>query len=626
MYRLAVLAVFATAAAATAADWPHARGPRYDAHADDTGLAPDWPADGPPVLWTRELGAGYSAFVVAEGRAFTLYQTAAGMYLTALDPDTGAELWKERVGWPWQPGGMYPGAYASPTWSEGKVYYATPTGVVGCVRAADGRAVWAVNVGDRFGGRRGTEFGYASTPTVDDGRVLLPVGGAGAAMVALAADDGRTLWAAGDEPASYCPAYPVTLDGRRCVVGYFQNSLVLFDAATGERLWRERLSGSYDEHSAWPLFDGRHLLTAAPFRAGARLYRFTAGEKGVAATTVWGGKQLSNDVCSSLLHDGAVYGFDIHQAQASVHRPSRGSFKCLDFLTGKVHWETEEVGQGSVVHADGKLLVWTETGVLVLVRPAVGRYEELARAKLLGGGGMCWAAPALADRRLIVRDHKRAVCVYLGPPADLAPGREVRAFTHADAGFDWTRLVPAEPEFPNDAPAAREVAVWFGACVGILAVCGAVGLACRRWVTRRSAGAVFVLLAFALGAAGTTAAGAWLGAFVLTWPVSLYVAFRGTIAVGRDRAARGWRHQVVARLALALFVALCYGYYLLCMAVGYAMAWGFLGGFVPALPLAVAADRAGSPTVRRVLDALGFAVYFWTSAFLPGWKARLDGG
>ena len=30
-------------------------------------------------------------------------------------------------------------------------------------------------------------------------------------MVALSAADGSTLWAAGDDPASYCPALPITL-------------------------------------------------------------------------------------------------------------------------------------------------------------------------------------------------------------------------------------------------------------------------------------------------------------------------------------------------------------------------------------------------------------------------------
>jgi len=87
-----VLALFA--AMAVAADWPHVRGPAYDAHSAETGLAARWPEVGPPVLWTRELGPGYSAFIVADGKAFTLYQTAAGMFLIALNADSGEEIWK----------------------------------------------------------------------------------------------------------------------------------------------------------------------------------------------------------------------------------------------------------------------------------------------------------------------------------------------------------------------------------------------------------------------------------------------------------------------------------------------------------------------------------------------------
>jgi hypothetical protein len=420
LFRNTVILCLFSAAVATAADWPHIRGPSYDATSRETGLVDHWPEAGPPVLWTHELGPGYSAFVVAEGRAFTLFQTIGGMFLIALDVDTGAEIWKERVDMPWQQGGMYPGPYASPTWADGKVYYATPTGVVGCARSTDGRSLWTVNVREKFGSR-GTEFGYASTPTVEDGRVFLPVGGADAAMVALSALDGSTLWAGGDDPASYCPAYPITLDGRRLVAGFFQNSLVLFDSKTGQRIWRERLSTSYDEHAAWPLFDGRHLLIASPFRVGSQLFRFSTGESGITTKTIWSGRQFSNDVCSSILIDGFVYGFDIQQLQASTQRESRGALKCLDFLTGKLRWETSEVGQASILFADGKLIVWTETGVLILAKPSPVHFEEMARVKVLGGGGMCWSAPALSGKRLIVRDHKKAVCLYLGPPSDLDP-------------------------------------------------------------------------------------------------------------------------------------------------------------------------------------------------------------
>lgn len=605
---------------ASAADWPHVRGPSYDAISHETGLVDHWPEAGPPVLWTRELGAGYSSFVVAEGRAYTLFQSIGGMFLIALDVDTGVEIWKVRVDWPWQPGGIYPGPYASPTWNDGKVFFATPHGLVGCVRAVDGHSLWSVNVREKFGSR-GTEFGFASTPTVEDGRVYLPVGGEDAAMVALGVADGGTLWASGDDPASYCPAYPITLDGRRIVVGFFMNSIALFDAKTGLRLWRERFSTSYDEHAAWPLFDGRHLLIASPFRVGSQLYSFQEGAEGITAKKVWSGRQFSNDVCSSLLSNGHVFGFDIQQAQASTQRASRGSFKCLDFSTGQVRWETDEVGQASMILADGKLLLWTETGELILARPNRDRYEEFGRVKVLSSNVMSWAAPALSGKRFLVRDHKKAVCLYLGPPSDLDPARPTYTLSAEDRGFNWTRLVPREPEYPNDAPRGVDIAAWFACCAGILAFCAVAVLALRKLVPQLNPRAVFVLSAVFLGAIGTTIIGAWFDTLAWTWPVSLYVAFRAVLAIGLDRTAYGWRHQVLARLALLLFVAACYGYYRLCMAVGYAMAWGFLAGFVPALPFGVLATRITNRKRRYLVDCLGFTIYFWTSGLIPGFKA-----
>jgi hypothetical protein len=56
-----------------------------------------------------------------------------------------------------------------------------------------------------------------------------------------------------------------------------------------------------------------------------------------------------------------VNGNDIQQAQSSVHRASRGSFKCLEFATGNMRWESDAVGQTSIIHADGKMILWSET-------------------------------------------------------------------------------------------------------------------------------------------------------------------------------------------------------------------------------------------------------------------------
>src|SRR5258708_33897566 len=51
--------------------WPTIRGPELDGRSPEIHLADSWPPDGPPVLWTRPLGQGYSAFVAAEDRVFT---------------------------------------------------------------------------------------------------------------------------------------------------------------------------------------------------------------------------------------------------------------------------------------------------------------------------------------------------------------------------------------------------------------------------------------------------------------------------------------------------------------------------------------------------------------------------
>ena len=42
-----------------AGHWPTIRGPMLDGHSLEIGIAETWPPEGPPVLWTRELGQGY---------------------------------------------------------------------------------------------------------------------------------------------------------------------------------------------------------------------------------------------------------------------------------------------------------------------------------------------------------------------------------------------------------------------------------------------------------------------------------------------------------------------------------------------------------------------------------------
>ena len=249
------------------------------------------------------------------------------MFVTALDADSGAEIWRG-VDWPWQSGGAYPGPTRRVARRPPLLRHSNRRGRLPRRRR---RRIGLVGQRAKEVQGKGTEFGYAATPLIEGGRVILPVGGPGASVVALDPRDGSTVWAAGDDAASYCPAYPVTFRGRRLIVAFLHNALALHDATTGERVWKQDVSANYDEHSAWPLYAEPHLFIASPFRIGAQLFQIDATEIGITARSVWLNTHISNDVCSSILVGGHVYGFDLQQSQASTHRPSRGRFKCLDF-------------------------------------------------------------------------------------------------------------------------------------------------------------------------------------------------------------------------------------------------------------------------------------------------------
>src|SRR5207245_5637747 len=78
-FRLFTLLVAAlTGAPASAADWVLWGGPHRDFQVEHSEpLADSWPVDGPPILWKRPLGEGYSAIAVRGDTIYTMYRREA---------------------------------------------------------------------------------------------------------------------------------------------------------------------------------------------------------------------------------------------------------------------------------------------------------------------------------------------------------------------------------------------------------------------------------------------------------------------------------------------------------------------------------------------------------------------
>lgn len=586
------------------ADWPHLRGPKYDGVSAETELAESFGAQGPQRLWSRPLGQGHSGIVVAGGKLCTQYQTTAGQYVVCLAASDGAVIWEQRIDRPWQAHGAYPGPYATPTIAADVVLYASPTGKVGCVKLASGEPVWSVDLPERFGGR-GFDFGYAATPLVEDGRVILPVGGPEAALVALDAANGKTLWTAGADRASYCPALPLTFRDRRCVLGYLENALLIVEMSSGKVLHRSRRSSGYDEHSAWPLYAEPHVVLSGPFRAGATCLELTADDdETLSLRPRWSCRKLSNDIASSVLYRGSIYGFDLSQPQASAHRPSRGAFRCIDFATGAVRWSTDHVGHAGLVAADGKLYLLNDSGTLVVARADPDAYEELARLPVFGDE-ICWTPPTLDGGRLFVRSPGQLACLWIGGEDAQSPLQSEGTPPHSRSWRpDASWFVSVERDFPNDAPTLREAWLWFATSSGLLALAAA--------LTSRQ---LFVAATFGLGLLGPNLLSAIFGQLLFTWPLSLYAALLG--AVNGCRVASvprcSSRDRWASRVAVTFLVGVCGAYFFACKAAGVPIAWSFLVGLPVAAPFAALSSKAATSGHRWVAlgwNVMGFAALF----------------
>jgi len=509
--------------------------------------------------------------------------------------------------------------------------------LVGCLDAGDGHALWSVNVRQQFDGH-GSSFGYACSPVIEDGKVILPVGGPAASVVALDAQTGATVWASGSEPASYASALPITFDGHRHVVAFLQNALAGFDLHTGRLLWQQSYSQGYDEHAASPLYDEPYLRTMQAFRAGSDLYMLEAtpsaagGDAGPACRIkrVRQDAQMANDVASSVLVDGLVYGFDLHDTQTTRGRPARGTFRCMDFLTGQIRWSSDRPGQASMVVADGKLIMLNDRGQVLLVRVDPDHYQELACADIFPGE-TCWTAPALDGGRLYLRSPTRAACLFVGKPAHMTPRQRAMAASMTAISkvtrIDLTWLAGGEREYPFELPDLHELTRWY--LYSLAALAAAALLAGVTYVITRFAygralrlppAVVFWAGLLVFGIVATPIANRYGGQFIFTWPLALLAVHQLALAAVSWSKQRG-PGKLAEGLAIGgagLLVLTCLLYFMLTRQLSLAPAWYFLLTLPVAWPLAIPAARrlcrpASGLTGNILWMAAVFSVYFWAS-------------
>jgi outer membrane protein assembly factor BamB len=395
-------------AAAEPGEWPQWRGPRRDGVSTETGLFTSWPKEGPRVLWRVHCSEGFSSLAVAGGRAYTLLrQDPVHEAVVCWDAATGLELWR----FPYS--SEYHHSYGSgprstPTVQGGHVYTVGATGIFLCLEAATGKEVWRHDLLREFQAPL-PEWGVSFSPLVEGDLVFTSPGGPGGnSLAAFAKKSGALVWKTRDDPAGYSSPIAVTAAGVRQVIFLTGTSLVSVSPAEGRLYWCYPWKTDYHANVATPIFFraglgnqiGDYLFISSDYGKGCALLKVLVDARGLPRVAkVYETNRMRNKFSSSVLYREHLYGFDEEY------------LVCLEIRTGNVAWKQRGFRRGSLLVADGLLIILGENGKLALADATPEGYREKAAWSF--AEQKCWTAPVLAGGRLYLRDEKQVVCLSL---------------------------------------------------------------------------------------------------------------------------------------------------------------------------------------------------------------------
>jgi outer membrane protein assembly factor BamB len=418
-------------------DWPQWLGARRDGVSRETGLVRQIPEGGLPVLWRTPVAGGYSGPAVADGRVFVMdYVSTAGTStnnpggrdamqgterVLAFDAATGKELWKFEYQRPYNLS-YANGPRATPTVDGERVYTLGAEGDLLCLRVADGDLVWRKQLAEEYAAET-PMWGHAAHPLVHGELLYCLAGGKGSVVVALNKLSGEEVWRAGTaSEIGYCPPTIQELGGAERLLIWDAEALRALDPKTGAEFWSYALQPRYGMSISAPQRSG-DLLYACGIGETAAMIRL--GEDGRPAETLWTGKPKMGLYCANATPQfvgDMLFGSDCGTGEFIAVHAQDGSqaWKTFALTTGGDRRASH--GTAFVIRNADHFLIFAETGELIMAELSAAGYQEHGRMQVLEPTGECfgrpvvWSHPALANKKLFVRNDQELVCVDLAEP------------------------------------------------------------------------------------------------------------------------------------------------------------------------------------------------------------------
>ncbi len=379
---------------ANASDWPTFGGPSRNWTSLETGWLAHWPTEGPRKLWTAEVGIGFSSFTVVDGKVYTAGWANEQDTVYCFDAETGKPVWPYSYKAPLLDFAYEGGPHVTPTVDDGKVYMLSKVGDFFCLDAATGKVVWSKDAKGILGFKPPPDYfwwGFAGSPLIEGQMVIIDVG----IIAAFNKTSGTVLWKTEEYRPGYSSPMAADFEGTRCLVCFDGYGLVILDMKTGKEYSKFRWETKSWVNAANPIVMGNKLFLSSGYTTGCALFEIQLGKEPV---VLWRNKEMCNQFSTPVLDGGFVYGF------------SEDILVCLDVNTGKVAWEREDLLKGSLMLSDGKLVILSGQGELVIAEASSEGFKEISRAQVVET--KCWTVPVLANGRIYCRNEKgTVVCV-----------------------------------------------------------------------------------------------------------------------------------------------------------------------------------------------------------------------
>lgn len=381
-------------------NWSQWGGPQGNFRLPAQSLAKTWSIDGPPVLWKRDLGGGYAGLAVHDEQLFTSVRQGQKEVDIALGMDAGKTLWSRELSVPEVDLDYGMGPFATPLIDGEQVIFFGGNGVLRARDTRSGKLNWQLDFLQQ-NDKLEPKNGYAASPIMVDGKLMLIVGGEDSTIVAVNPKNGKILWSKHNLKIDYASPVCLRVGGAKQLVCHVEDFVISINPENGNMHWKVASKSTKTQHVIAPIQLAPECFLASTTYS-VKAYKWTSSRPEL----IWESNAIRSQV-GNLIYLPELK-IIIGAKGASVGSP----IAALDMETGEQLWRSRGMQCGFHWKVGNRLFTLSRSGELVQGIASRQGLEVLGRHQVFQERKV-WSAPAVADGKVFLKSQDQIIAYDL---------------------------------------------------------------------------------------------------------------------------------------------------------------------------------------------------------------------